>query len=433
MAGLVLTLLYVALLILRLEDLAPGLDAYSPMLVLGIFASVASLPNIQQARPFEWRESKLLLLFFAVMIVSDLMGLWLGGAWLALKLFSPCLFVYFLIVSNVTTPARMRALLLVCVGAGLIAAVEAIAAYHFGFRSDELLFVQNLYGQQGFAGDTVNRIQFLGWLNDPNDFGQFQLICIPLTAMLAVAGRRLANLLLLLPASVFAYGVFLTRSRGALIGIAIVVLFAFRKRIGRIGSAAAAVLGVVGLFAVGFTGGRGLTIGDGSDRLELWSDGFDVFRLHPLFGVGYNRWGDFAGPTAHNSYLLCMTEVGIVGFTVWIGVIALTLMNLRNQINAVDAAPEGISLTDHATGRRQAEWCTLALLAFLATAFFLSRTYAPLLYLLLAIAVALGHIYMPEPEQAMERPAPRWMRAALVSEGALMLLIYVFIRAFHSV
>ena len=273
MAGLVLTLLYVALLILRLEDLAPGLDAYSPMLVLGVFATVASLPNIQQARPFERRESKLLLLFFAVMIVSDLLGFWFGGAWLAVKSFVPCLFVYFLVVSNVTTPARMRALLMVCVGAGLIASVEAIAAYHTGYRADDLLFIQNLYGPQGFTGETINRIRFLGWLADPNDFGQFLLTCIPLTAMLALPKRRILNLLLLIPAAVFAYGVFLTRSRGALLGIGIVVLFAFRKRMGRIGSALIAVLGLAGLAAIGFTGGRGIRIGDGSDRLELWSDG----------------------------------------------------------------------------------------------------------------------------------------------------------------
>ena len=88
MAGFVLTLLYLVLLFVRLEDLLPALAPYSPMLVLGGLSVIASVPSVQEAQPFKRREFQLLLLFVCVMLLSDFLGLWFGGGLEALRRFS---------------------------------------------------------------------------------------------------------------------------------------------------------------------------------------------------------------------------------------------------------------------------------------------------------------------------------------------------------
>src|SRR5437879_13606190 len=98
-----LTLIYVALIFLRVEDLFPVISPYSPMLVLGLIASAASSLNVIQTKPFLRRETQLLLGLLAYAIFSDAIGGWFGGSIDALRRFSPCIFAFFLIVTNVKT------------------------------------------------------------------------------------------------------------------------------------------------------------------------------------------------------------------------------------------------------------------------------------------------------------------------------------------
>jgi putative inorganic carbon (HCO3(-)) transporter len=435
--GFLLTLIYIALMFLRVEDLFPALAPYSPMLALGSIAVVCSLPNVSATRPFARRETHVLLMFFCWMMLSDLLRGWPGGAILAAKLFVPCVFAFFLIATNVTSRAHLRVLLWVVLGCSMVLVGQSLAAYYTGYRADELILVDNIYGPQGFTGETVLRIQGTGWLGDPNDFAQFLLTAIPLAAMLLLKGRWIRNFFFAaVPAAILTYGVILTRSRGALVGIALVVLFALRNKVGRVGSAVISVLVVVGLLAAGVSGGRSVGFSAGSDRLDIWSDGFDVFRSNPLIGVGFNRFGDFSKMTAHNSYLLCMTELGVIGFTLWMGLMALTILRLNRTI-ASGKARLSANDTDEARQRReehrQAQWCRVALIAFLSTAWFLSRTYAPLLFIVLGIALVVNRLAEESaPAQEAELPQPRWIRTAVVGEFCSFALLYAMIRVFHA-
>ena len=69
--------------------------------------------------------------------------------------------------------------------------------------------------------------------------------------------------------------------------------------------------------------GSGRQIDVSSGRLELWAKAFELFKEHPIFGIGWGRFVDHVdmynyGKDAlinnvHNNYLQLLCEVGIIG------------------------------------------------------------------------------------------------------------------------
>ena len=100
-----------------------------------------------------------------------------------------------------------------------------------------------------------------------------------------------------------------------------------------------------------------------------------MFRSSPILGVGYSNFTDHNALTAHNSFVLCFAELGIVGYFFWLSLLVVAILQL-NQV------------LQYTPGRRR--WKTTAsafesaLLAsfagMLVAAFFLSRSYNPILY-----------------------------------------------------
>ena len=119
----------------------------------------------------------------------------------------------------------------------------------------------------------------------------------------------------LVPAAVLLWATYLTHSRGGLIALAAVTLLASRKKLGTAPSTILAVVFVFGMLALDFTGGRGISAVDGADRLEAWASGLEMFKSSPLFGIGFNNFADLNGITAHNSFVLCLAELGLLGST----------------------------------------------------------------------------------------------------------------------
>jgi O-antigen ligase len=69
-------------------------------------------------------------------------------------------------------------------------------------------------------------------------------------------------------------------------------------------------------------------------RPYLWHQSLDVWALHPFFGCGLGSWGlltggtDLAGDYAHNFLLQALSELGLVGFGLFILPIYLLIQNL---------------------------------------------------------------------------------------------------------
>ena len=48
-------------------------------------------------------------------------------------------------------------------------------------------------------------------------------------------------------------------------------------------------------------------------RLGYWAEGLQLLRDSPLFGIGQGNFGLAIGNVAHNSFVHCFTELGVIG------------------------------------------------------------------------------------------------------------------------
>jgi O-antigen ligase len=133
-------------------------------------------------------------------------------------------------------------------------------------------------------------------------------------------------------------------------------------------------------------------------RLALWSWGMDVVREFPVLGVGYYNWLNycyFDNPdgivgvkhclAAHNTYVTAAAEIGITGLTVYVILILFILiLNIRTRANARQRNNKFILYTAHGLDA--------GLIGYMIATIFFSVLFYPMLYVQLAMTVALHEI-----------------------------------------
>jgi hypothetical protein len=426
--GFLLTVLYVALTYIAPGIMFPSLGAGRIMLYLAIAAAVASVPPLLTGKsPYRSPQVLLMLGLVVAVILSQLSHLYLGGALSAVQSFLVSGIVFFLIVVNVTTFARLRLLIIVFVGEAFCLLSRSVAAYFEGNMDSPLLLGQgvNFDPRTGNNTGILIRIQALGSLGDPNDFAQYLLTALPFVFLLWRPGRKLRNtLFVILPASFLLYGIFLTHSRGAVIGIGVVLLLLFLKRLGKTRSIIASlVLMALMMSPLGGSRDTSLNEGDAAGRIIEWGTGISMLEGAPAFGVGYGHFletGD--NRTAHNSYVLCFAELGLVGYFFWLGLIVFTVIDLNGAIAALRAKGVSDEWYRYAIVLRQ------SLFAFLATSWFLSRTYTLTLYMVLGMVVTFLHLLNREEVVVSEPPERSRWKLTVGLELASVVIVYAFVR-----
>lgn len=344
--------------------------------------------------------------FFLIVILSPVLSTgWMGGVSLAFTRFGVSVVSAILILLAARSIARMRILggFIALLSVGLV--VQSALAYYGIYSVDGLVVTQrfdevNEFGvREGFA-----RAQGRGQFSDPNDLAQALIAASPLLWPFWRSGRTLRNfIVVMLPTSVLIYGVYLTRSRGGILSLLALILLFLRERMTRFRTVGPAV--IVGCLAVvmlaaGFTGGRSMG-GDSSSegRIDAWYDGFQMLLGNPLFGVGFGRFIEHHIRVAHNSFVHCFAELGLVGYFLWLGM----LIAIHTDLYAMRKPPEeegeeGEGEEERETDEEQvaiSRWATavrFSLYAYLSGAFFLSRTYAIILYLIVGMAIALTDV-----------------------------------------
>ena len=113
--------------------------------------------------------------------------------------------------------------------------------------------------------------------------------------------------------------------------------------------------------------------------MEHWSYGLDLFKSHPIFGIGMDRFTENHTHTAHNSFILVMAECGFFGAFVWVTMFIAALRDIYLMRKIPRAPPWLNSLLDGLLG---------CILAWHVCAFFLSQTYKFLSFVILALVVA---------------------------------------------
>ncbi|WP_426661098.1 O-antigen ligase family protein [Rhodanobacter aciditrophus] len=475
-----LILVYLGFAIVRPQDFLPGMAGVPVMSVTLLLAFVGWL--LRGARTPGAPQFLLLPVFVLIAMVSLAVNGWVGGAEFVVEQLGPSLIVFFVLASALDSTRRTAATFAVI---GLCAMVLAVHS------------VQQATHGVGWTGMTLGedgRIRYVGIFNDPNDLGLLFVMALPMLFCLASRAGFLgrwfwrAGIVLLLA------GVYLTKSRGTQLAVLMMGAVWLWQRRGLLTAGALSCVGLLGLMLLPSTRMDDLDPDEESafGRVDAWYEGFDMFKTHPLLGVGFGNFTDYNALTAHNSFVLVLAETGFLGFVTWLAFVgycfwmmwrllrlqsalalalrasvrAVAAMRPPARLALVPALPagagtilpqrrriaaarvplvaaggagaaadrEGAAAEGRRTRAEQALSLTLfcALCGFFTAAFFLSRSYNIMLYTLAAIVV--GHYtgmrlrHDTLPRFTLSASGWRWLPISLMAVIALYVLVAVLLR-----
>lgn len=415
-----LILLYVVLTIIRPQDYIAGLDTVPILPVVLLMAFAAWV--VSKEKTFEAPQFVILPAFLLILMVSQATNGWAGGAVDELARFGPVVIAFFVFGASCSTQKRVR------VAMGVFVACAAVLALHG---------VQQANVGVGWTGIPLgegNRIQYVGIFNDPNDLGLLFASTFPMAVFLGRRGAGAMRPVWLAAALLLLYGTYLTNSRGAMLAVLVVAgcYIWYRK-----GVVVAGMLGVAGLAALKVLSSRMDELDAGEEsaagRVDAWYSGLEMFRENPLFGVGPGNFTEYNELTAHNSFVLVLAETGFVGFVLWLAFVAYGFMMMLKIVRFQRPADADPAIEAAWVAEKQmALALLLSLCGLFAAAFFLSRSYMVVLYL---IAAMVAGYYVGArrrwPELPMFRLSEggwRWVPAGACSVFALFVLVAVLLR-----
>jgi len=372
-------ILYLVLVLIRPQEYPALVPAHLPLLPVVLIIAVLCWLFSRQ-KNFAAPQYVLLPAFLLVMMFSEIMNGWLGGTVAQLTEFGPIVAAFVLLANATTTIRRVNIVMSVFVLCAAVLAVHGIEQSQTGTGWTGVPLIQD------------GRIQYVGIFNDPNDLGLLFVLTLPMAIYLSRGGGwfGIRRVFWLTAAALLLCGIYLTDSRGAMLAVALILgVYLWRRR----GLATAALLGGAALVAMLVllpSRLQDLSPGEesASGRVDAWYEGFQMFISHPLFGVGAGNFTDYNNLTAHNSFVLVLAETGFVGFILWLGFVGycfwMTLIVLRHKPELADAQAAAAWRDERAI----AMTLLLSLSGCIGAAFFLSRSYAIVLYLLAALVVA---------------------------------------------
>jgi O-antigen ligase len=289
---------------------------------------------------------------------------------------------------------------------------------------------------EGSTGNPADADRLEGAGINPNQLGTYLVVAMVFAATFFTTQRwpPIARAAALAAGCLAAVGLFMTLSRGALVGLAAALLVA-PFAVGR-GRRAAALVLVVLTVAGTATWYAAIAPADAVDRIthpergggsgreDLWRVGWRMVDDRPVLGVGAGNFGVSSvhyllrpGSTqrdkyivvrqtvAHNIYLTVLAELGIVGLTLFVFILSICLRCV------LLAAREFAARGDPAL-ELLARALFIALVGLLVADFFSSALYSKQLWFLLAAAPAL--LALAQRSAARERRGTRfeWVRRA---------------------
>jgi len=443
-------LLFMILLYIRPAELFPSLASNpvvsNSILIASSIALVSCLISVvnKQKNCFDDPQTYLLLIFWLIICISFFLGVgWLSGTLTAAYSFGISVAGYLLAAYLLDSYQRLRCFIGLLLVLTVLLAVQGVLQYHFdiGFGK-QTAFRQKLYDSTGAPvtaptgaqdGDEhpaiEKRIRGLGFFADPNDLTLALIVAIPFLMSVLLGHARFAARLFSIGGLAFiCYAIMLTRSRGGMLAAAATFAFYFRKRLSRSKQIFALAM-LLALFPLITVTQRQFSITESSaaNRIEAWSEGLTFFKQNPIFGIGYKQFAEHHEITAHNSFVLCFTETGLVGYFFWLAVLFITYRDLSRiqQCNYVEDGDGGRTVTPYARSLQA------ALVGFLVGSFFLSRTYLVILYILIGLAVALLALAKENAVDSTDLGREPFVVKTLALEMASIAFIYFSVVSSH--
>jgi O-antigen ligase len=388
--------LYVAILLIRPQEWYVelyGLQLVNIAAILTIIATPVSA-NLNTAFTIlkRYRYAHLMWALLAAVVLSQLTRLRLRGAYEAFSDFGKVCVLFFLTIILVDRPSRVRKMLWLMLACAAFLTIHAHLQITTGIGFGRIRPFGSFYTEDF-------RIQGSGMFNDPNDFAMMFVVALGVIfCLFRTTGNPFSKILMVAMVPALFYVLYHTRSRSGVVGIASTVTAYVWMATGRSKLMRIMVSGIMvsAIVAFGPARARG-TVYEGSagGRVALWGQGNQFLKENPLFGIGYTRWEEFAEQTAHNSFVLCYGELGLVGYAAWFSLIWLVMRNLAK----VGRMSDLLNIRDV----RLASGLFSVLAGYMASAFFLSRTYNPLLFFLLSLGIAMIHYAQMQPQVPPER------------------------------
>jgi probable O-glycosylation ligase (exosortase A-associated) len=323
----------------------------------------------------------------------------LDGSKLELIRISKILLMSFLIIWLVSSKEKLRILFLV-------------TAFSFGFFAVKgALFVWNTSGQFRIYGPPDSFIE------DNNALGLALNMSLPMFYFLARSeSKKWVRLVLHLMFFCGIVAVILTYSRGALLGLGVVLLSLALKSKQKVLAAVllVACAGTVLTFAPAAWMDRmgnffhGNLDSSAELRLNAWRFAYELAKHYPITGGGlqtftvelYHRFTpqlEFAG--AHSIYFQTLAEHGFVGLgllLLLLGSSLASLLTLRGRARALPSAEWIVPYT---------HMLEVSLLAYMISGAFLELAYFDLFYQIIASLIVLKILYWRETANAYEAQA----------------------------
>lgn len=284
-------------------------------------------------------------------------------------------------------------------------------------------------GEVDEFGDDIKRRRLAGTIGSKNFYAQMMVVLLPIAMMRIWAERsRLLRILAMLACIPIIGGALLTFSRGA--GVAIIITFVAMLLLRIIKLRHFIIIAILGYIVIVATVPEYIyrlstiadleTIRAGNvaeatssfrSRSNVTLATFNIFLDHPLLGVGPGQtnqytteYGNEVGTyyrsiertrRAHNMYLEELADTGVIGFVLFISIPLITMYQLW-QVRHYWSSRRRPDVAYTAAG------FFLALVAYLATAFFLHLSYVRYYWFILAFAAAFIRIYTMQEQTDIE-------------------------------
>ena len=378
-----LLILFLLMLYSNVAVIFKQLDAFRPVQVVAVAAIVMMLVELGTARErfrLAWPQSLVLLAFLGVAALSSFSAIYARQAFNTTADFSKVILIYLLIENTVTTEKRLRTVLLTLLIGGMIPAFGTINNYLHGILKEG------------------TRAAWKGIFGNPNEDAYALLILIPIAAGIAGISRWHVRVALWGMIGVYLLAIFLTFSRGGLLGLfAVLGLMGWKQKSFAIRAGMMAVL--VGGIVVG---GMFWTRKDGfkdlkedttvRQRFATYEAGALMFAANPLLGVGPGcslvayplyvprdaHCGCQDQLVIHNSFIQVLSELGSLGFIPWMVFLGAAMVQVR-KLEKGRLAPYATCLE-------------IALVGFLACSMAGGFAYTWWPYIIVALITATKHI-----------------------------------------
>lgn len=419
-----------AVLFLRPEELIPsiaGLQIYYWVICANLIVCAPAILHQLSAKVLACNPVTVCVLgVLATIVTSHVAHFDLWNARTGMFEFVKVVLYFLLLMSVVNTKQRLLWFLSAIVAFTLVINALAVLQYHGRINIEALtVLMQNDFDVTTGEAFKTPRMLATGIFNDPNDLSMIIVAGVIICAAGFFSPRLgSARFVLAVPVGFLLYALTLTQSRGGLLALLAGCGTIFYFRCGWQKALLAAVAGVPVLLAVGGRQadlGGAMSGGTGDARAELWSESFQLFKQSPLFGIGYEGYGEVPMQVAHNSYVHTTTELGFFGGMFFLGVFAISAFafwQLRKRRWQM-ADP---------TLRQLFPFVCALLVAYGVSMFSLSRCYVVPTYLIAGLVAS--YLRLAAPPATFKLPSfnGKLLQRLATAEVAMIAFTYLFVK-----